>query len=927
MSSEDKKAIIAKGSDSTEVSPYTLTSGDNPGSMISSVQLTGENYAEWATEMLNAFKAKRKTGFVDGSIIKPMTAGSEMESWTSVNSMVVGWLRTSITPRVRSTVSFVSDAAELWENLKERFSVGNKVRVHQIVCQLASCRQEGQSVIDYYGRLVVLWDELQGYRPIPLCTCGAATQIAKEREDKKVHQFVMGLDESRFGNMICQIIDAEPMPDLAQAYAKVIREEQRLAASKRREQKHEVVGFTTRSVPQAESPVAFNGHETSEASSYATRSVPAKFNQINNRNRERSLCSHCGRSGHEKDYCWELIGYPEWWNERSGRGRGHGSGRGGQSSSFQAAGRGRGYVTVAHATSPHASAYPSLTPKQWKALEKLAKEKRFNTSDKLSGKINEDIILDTWASHHMTGNLALLTNVGSMSSCKIGFTDGSTTMSSSMGVIHVSDNITLENVLYVPTLDCTLISDRFSRMLIGRGEERDGVYYLKNKDVVRVNKVELQRDSTLWHRRLGHPSSIVISSLPMFSDSKNSASSTPCDVCLWTYLLLEKSEVWKVLQNFCVYTKKQFGKDVRMVRSNNGTEFMCLSTYFRENGIIHQTSCVDTPQQNGCVERKHRHILNVARSLLFQASLPIIFWGEAILTAAYLINKTPTKVLHGKTPYELLFNKKSSYDELKVFGSACSTHRKLRDKDKFGPRSRSCIFVGYPFGKKGWKVYDLEDNEFLVSRDVVFHEDVFLYATNRTLLEEDTLTSPTRVDDDWVLTPESTSILRGSPDDDSPSDPPVEITTPSVASENTTPLVASENTTLSVVEENVDTEPSSPVIVKEEESPIVDLHTSPEPPEELGVGKRMKYPSVRLHGYVTYNAHCLEDSHHAPSDYDTASSTPVQGKTPYPLTNYISDDNFSTAHQVFLAALVEAIEPTSYKQAIQDPRWTNAMGT
>ncbi|XP_010485132.1 PREDICTED: uncharacterized protein LOC104763464 [Camelina sativa] len=743
MSSEDKKAIVAKGSDSKE--------------------LTEENYAEWATEMLNALKAKRKTGFLDGSIIKPTTTGLEMESWTSVNSMVVG-------------------------------------------CQ------EGQSVIDYYILLVVLWDELQGYRPIPLCTCRAATQIAKEREDEKVHQFVMGLNESQFRNVICQIIDAELMPDLAQAYAKVIREEHRLSASKRREQQHEAVGFTTRSVPQAESPVAFNGHETSEASIYATRSVSAKFNQINNRNRERSFCSHCGRSGHEKDYCWELIGYPEWWNERSGRGEGCGLGRGGRSSSFQAAGRGRGYATVTHATSPHASAYPSLTPEQWKALEQLAKEKRFNMSDKLSGKINEDIILDTGALHHMTGNLALLTNVGSMSPCKIGFADGSTTMSSSMGVIHVSDDITLENVLYVPTLDCTLISDRFLRMLIGRGEERDGVYYLKDKDVVRVNK------------------------------------------------------------------------------------------------------------QNGRVERKHRHILNVAWSLLFQASLPIIFWGEAILTAAYLINRTPTKVLHGKTPYELLFNKKPSCDELKVFGSACSTHRKMRDKDKFGPRSRSCIFVGYPFGKKGWKVYDLEDNEFLVSRDVVFHEDVFPYATNHMLLEEDTLTGPTRVDDDWVLTPESTSILRGSPDDDSPSDPPVENTTPSVAGENITPLVASENTTPSVVEENVDTEPSSPVIVKEEESPIVDLHTSAEPPEELDVGKRMKYPSIRLHGYVTYNARCLEDSHHAPSDSDMASSTPVQGKTPYPLTNYISDDNFFPAHQVFLAALVEAIEPTSYKQAIQDPQ-------
>ena len=305
MSGSDEKAIVTKVHDSSENTPYGLSSSDNPGSMISSVQLTGENYGEWATEMLNALKAKRKTGFVDGSVKKPTIPGSEMETWTSVNSMVVGWLRTSIVPRVRSTVSFISDATELWESLRRRFSVGNKVRIHQIVSLIAACRQEGQSVIDYYGRLVVLWDELQSYRVIPVCTCGAGAQIAKEREDEKVHQFVMGLDESRFGNVICQIVDADPMPDLAQAYAKAIREEQRLATVKKKEQQHEAIGFNTRSMHHVETSA---NHEISDASGFVTRSV----SQGNNRNRDRVVCSHCGRTGHEKNFCWEVNGYPDW---------------------------------------------------------------------------------------------------------------------------------------------------------------------------------------------------------------------------------------------------------------------------------------------------------------------------------------------------------------------------------------------------------------------------------------------------------------------------------------------------------------------------------------------------------------------------------------------------------------------------------------
>lgn len=153
------ETIVAKVS-KTKIMPYSLLSSDNPGSMISSVQLTGDNYAKWAIEMMNAFRAQRKRGFVDGSIKKPADTKPDFESWTSVNSMVIRWLRTSIAPRDRSTVSFSSDTVDLWENLKRRFLGWNKVHIHQLVPQIASCRLEGQSVLEYYGRLTILWDEL-----------------------------------------------------------------------------------------------------------------------------------------------------------------------------------------------------------------------------------------------------------------------------------------------------------------------------------------------------------------------------------------------------------------------------------------------------------------------------------------------------------------------------------------------------------------------------------------------------------------------------------------------------------------------------------------------------------------------------------------------------------------------------------------------
>ena len=129
-------------------------------------------------------------------------------------------------------------------------------------------------------------------------------------------------------------------------------------------------------------------------------------------------------------------------------------------------------------------------------------------------------------------------------------------------------------------------------------------------------------------------------------------------------------------------------------------------------------------------------MLNVARALRFEAHPPIDFWGECVLAAAHLINRTPTQVLSGKTPYELLFGTKPSYDHIRVFGYLCYAYNLQRKKDKFEVRSRRCIFVGYPHGKKGWKVYDMETGEIFVSRDVIFDEAIYPYAQIQQIAEK-----------------------------------------------------------------------------------------------------------------------------------------------------------------------------------------------
>lgn len=114
-----------------------------------------------------------------------------------------------------------------------------------------------------------------------------------------------------------------------------------------------------------------------------------------------------------------------------------------------------------------------------------------------------------------------------------------------------------------------------------------------------------------------------------------------------------------------------------------------MPDFYSSNGTIHQRSCVYTSQQNGIVERKHQHLLDIACALLFQASLCLKLWGDAILTTAYLINCTPTPILHNKTPHGQLFFVVPSYNHLRVFGCLCYASTNKHNRSKFDARCLS----------------------------------------------------------------------------------------------------------------------------------------------------------------------------------------------------------------------------------------------
>ena len=111
-----------------------------------------------------------------------------------------------------------------------------------------------------------------------------------------------------------------------------------------------------------------------------------------------------------------------------------------------------------------------------------------------------------------------------------------------------------------------------------------------------------------------------------------------------------------VIPQFSKMVITQFNSHVKVFHSDNGCEFVnrSLATLFQENGILHQKTCVYTPQKNGVVARKNRHILEVVRALCFTMHVPKRFLADVVMTDVFLINRMSTHVIDYQTPLRIL---------------------------------------------------------------------------------------------------------------------------------------------------------------------------------------------------------------------------------------------------------------------------------
>jgi transposase InsO family protein len=344
---------------------------------------------------------------------------------------------------------------------------------------------------------------------------------------------------------------------------------------------------------------------------------------------------------------------------------------------------------------------------------------------------------------------------------------------------------------------CTF-QDQSSGRTIGSARMINGLYYFddnlssdkKAQGFSSISSISVREQIMVWHCRLGHPSFSYLKHLfPSLFKNINSAS-FQCESCLlskshratyfpkpyraskplylfhsdvwgpskvttmsrkrwfvtfiddhtrlcWIYLMHEKSEVEKIFKDFYNMIENQFQTKISILRSDNGTEYFnkVLKSFFQEKGISHQSSYRDTPQQNGIAKRKNKHLLKVARAIMFYMNIPKYLWGDAILTPSYLINRMSTRVLQYITPLDCLkkefpASRITSELPLKMFGCTVFVHIPNKSWSKLDPRAEKCVFLGSAPNQKGYKCFNLHTRKFHITMDVSFLENTPFFTKN-----------------------------------------------------------------------------------------------------------------------------------------------------------------------------------------------------
>jgi transposase InsO family protein len=194
---------------------------------------------------------------------------------------------------------------------------------------------------------------------------------------------------------------------------------------------------------------------------------------------------------------------------------------------------------------------------------------------------------------------------------------------------------------------------------------------------------------------------------------------------LWVVLLKRKDQALQAFRIMKMAAEVEAEAKLKALHTDRGGEFKSneFKAFCEAHGIQWYLTVPYSPQQNGVMERRNHTMVAMARSMMKSKGMPGRFWGEAVSTAVYLLNRAPTKSVVDMTPYEAWYGRKPSVDHLRTF--RCMAHMKTvaGHTSKLADRSTPMVMIGYEAGTKAYRAYNPVNKKLVVTRDVLFEEE------------------------------------------------------------------------------------------------------------------------------------------------------------------------------------------------------------
>jgi transposase InsO family protein len=171
---------------------------------------------------------------------------------------------------------------------------------------------------------------------------------------------------------------------------------------------------------------------------------------------------------------------------------------------------------------------------------------------------------------------------------------------------------------------------------------------------------------------------------------------------MWVVVRGSKGKVPDAIRRAQAAAEAECGRKLRVLRTDNGSEF---ASYCADESVQRHYSAPYNPQQNDVIERRNQTVVGMAQALLKQREMPAVFWGEAVVTAVYILNRLPIKALNGRTPYEAWHGRKPTVSHLRAFG-CLAFGKELGHIGKLDDRSTPGVFIGYAEGLKAYRILD-----------------------------------------------------------------------------------------------------------------------------------------------------------------------------------------------------------------------------